>query len=242
MYRLLMLTCLLAGTWLFRTPMSMVLSASPAMPSAPTNGNTGNGNLPGGYTLGDLGQSDGYSLGEVTDWLHNNGYPQEAAAITAAADPNTGFVQVYELYGAAPGAADSGTIGLNTRPKSGSPNMRPIWQVALVLLHEWEHCTGAHASSPQDPDAPDPTGIVSDLVCGNCREAELIGEELEDIGFLACDLSCVEEEPACEYAKQRYQALFEAVAACEDAGCQSCCGYGYVPNPQQLGALPPCCN
>lgn len=197
-------------------------------------GNSGNIKLSGEAVL-PATPSGGHTSGEITGWIKSNVSADLAAGINAGLDPNTGFAKFAELYGGKPGASDSGTIAVRTAGQ-------PLWLCALVLMHEWDHCTAAHNSSPNDPDAPDPNGKNADPVCGFCNEASMLADDLNMLGNWICDPPVIAPPTeACKFAKDILGGVGKALSRCVYSGCTSCCGFPYVPNAGELGGLPPCC-
>lgn len=178
----------------------------------------------------------GKTSGEITEWIGTNVSAELAADINAGLDPDTGFAKFVELCGGKAGLSDSGTIAVQTY-------RQPIWLCALVLMHEWGHCTAAHTANPNDPDKPDPAGKEADEVCGWCNEAAMGADDLNLLAQWACDPPVlVPPVEACNFAKEKWRGVGVALTNCVYSGCGSCCGFSYVPNAGELTGIPPCCN
>jgi hypothetical protein len=181
------------------------------IPKGP-EGNSGNTKI-AGEAVSHQTPSGGHTSGEITDWIEANVSSDLAGQIEAGLDPNTGFAKFVELYGEGKlGASDSGTIAVTTYKQ-------PLWLCALVLMHEWSHCTGAHSAAPNNPDSPDPAGKNADEVCGWCHEASMVASDLNTLAQWACDPPIlVPPIEACKLAKDLWRGVGVALTNCAYSG------------------------
>lgn len=153
-------------------------------------------------------------------------------------------VEVVELWGGRTGVSDATTIAVKTR------GMR-LWLSSVVLAHEYTHWTRARAAATPPPGGPPTPGnphggdpeTSSANPCGECHHAAMVAADLGRIALFCEHLSAPDRQHLCdELFGDWRKRVAQSLTACLYAGCTSCCGFGYIPNVDELFPALPCCD
>ena len=176
-----------------------------------------------------------HSREEIIGFIGDHISQELADEIDAATDPQDGCAEVCEKDGYGTGKADATTIALRT-------SRMPLWLCAVVMIHEYHHWQRAHAAgvSSGNPGEGDPETDDSNP-CGKCNHAAMGGEDTALAGELCEQLSVAERKQLCELAWEWRKKITKLLTQCVYDGCMSCCGFGYVPNVDEIWSPPPCC-
>jgi len=191
------------------------------------------------------GQGDDFVQGVVTSTnLH---YGQEDLIDAVSALYGTELADDIETYldndanlvemeqSEQPGTSDRSTIVLNT-------SNYPLYFCAVVLVHEYRHSSAARTPETEGPSSFDPT--TGDASCGKCAHAAMYAADADVLAAASCECplvaQCVDPSP-CELYWQVREYVCHLLSDCAYDGCQSCCGFPYVPNESEVLTATPCC-
>lgn len=110
------------------------------------------------------------------------------------------------------------------------------------MIHEYQHWQRAHAAAAVtgNPGEGDPDTDEREP-CGKCNHETMGGEDTALASELCEQLSVAERKQLCELAWEWRKAIAKLLTQCAYDGCTSCCGFGYVPNVDEIWSPPPCC-
>lgn len=125
-----------------------------------------------------------------------------------------------------------------------------LWLSSIVLIHEYTHWTRARtppAPPPGGPPTPaNPYGgdpqTSDNNPCGQCNHGTMIAADLSNIAIFCEGLSQKDLEYLCQLRDEWRKEVGKSLSACRYQGCTSCCGFGYVPNVDEIFPLVPCCD
>lgn len=151
-------------------------------------------------------------------------------------------VEIFELWTGA-GTSNATAIAVQTKGVQ-------LWLSSIVLIHEYTHWTRARVPPTPPPGGPptpsNPYGGDPDTAdsnpCGQCNHGGMIAADLGNIALFCESLSTAELEYLCDLRDEWRKKVGRSLSACRYAGCSACCGFGYVPNVDQIFPAVPCCD
>lgn len=112
-----------------------------------------------------------------------------------------------------------------------------------MLAHEYLHWARARtaAIASGDPEGGDPETSDGN-VCGKCNHALMGVVDITRLWYACEQLSGEKRKRLCKDARHGIMKIEEWLRACEEAGCQQCCGGNDIPSADDIVAIPECCD
>lgn len=176
-----------------------------------------------------------HSPQEMIDYIrehYSSSLADDMQADLLGPNPCVEFVELWD----GDGMTDATTIAIRTRGV-------PLWFCSLVLTHEYTHWTRARTASISsgNPAQGDPETSAANP-CGWCNHAMMGVTDIQRLWFICGDLPQEEIEKLCKAVDRARRRIAEALTQCSYEGCTSCCGFGYVPNVDEILSIPDCCD